>query len=83
MSVNVCDREASIKRRPWHTGGCCAMVKQNPLRRFTKRPKHNPLDVHQEMFSALKLQGLEADHPSARCTIIRISGALNPVRLNF
>jgi len=48
-----CDREASIIRRPWHTGGgggCRAMVKQNPLRRFTKRPKHNPLDGYQGMF---------------------------------
>ena len=23
-----CDREASIIRRPWRTGGCCAMEKK-------------------------------------------------------
>jgi L-aminopeptidase/D-esterase-like protein len=23
--VSECDCEASIMRRPWHTGGCCAM----------------------------------------------------------
>ena len=25
--VSECDREASIMRRPWPTGGCCAMGK--------------------------------------------------------
>ena len=25
--VSECNREASIMRRPWPTGGCCAMVK--------------------------------------------------------
>jgi hypothetical protein len=25
--VSECDREASIKRRPWPKGGCCAMEK--------------------------------------------------------
>ena len=24
----VCDREASIMRRPWSTGGCCAIGKK-------------------------------------------------------
>jgi hypothetical protein len=25
--VSECDREASIMRRPWPTGGCCATIK--------------------------------------------------------
>jgi len=36
-----------------------------------------------ECFSGLKLPGPEADRPSARRTIVRISGAQNPVRWNF
>jgi hypothetical protein len=26
--VVVCDHESSIMRRPWPTGGCCALVKK-------------------------------------------------------
>ena len=26
--VSECDRETSIRRRPWPTGGCCAMEKK-------------------------------------------------------
>jgi len=29
--VSECDREASILRRPWPTGGCYAMVKRNVI----------------------------------------------------
>jgi hypothetical protein len=31
FGVVECDREASIMRRPWPTGGCCAMGKNNKL----------------------------------------------------
>jgi hypothetical protein len=34
--VSECDREASIMRRPWPAGGCCAMGKKN-ARRCTRR----------------------------------------------
>jgi hypothetical protein len=27
--VSECDREAPIMRRPWPTGGCCAIEKKN------------------------------------------------------
>jgi hypothetical protein len=30
--VSECDCEASIMRRPWTTGGCCAMEKKTALR---------------------------------------------------
>ena len=36
-----------------------------------------------ECFSGLKLPGPEADHPSARPTIIKMRGGVTPVRLNF
>jgi hypothetical protein len=29
--VSECDREPSIMRRPWHTGGCCVMERKNVL----------------------------------------------------
>ena len=32
--VSVCDREASVMRRPWPTGGCCAMGKYIPILRL-------------------------------------------------
>ena len=40
--VSECDHEASIMRRPWPTGGCCAMVKKNEWR-FTSVP---PIWLH-------------------------------------
>jgi len=29
--VSECDQESSIKRRPWPTGDCCAMVKKKSI----------------------------------------------------
>ena len=29
--MSECDREASIMRRPWHTGGRCAIRKNSPV----------------------------------------------------
>jgi hypothetical protein len=29
--VSECDREASIRRPPWRTGGCCAMGEKEKI----------------------------------------------------
>jgi len=34
--VSECDREASIMGRPWPTGGCYVMVKNNRLRLYIR-----------------------------------------------
>jgi hypothetical protein len=38
--VSECDREASIMRRPWPTGGCCAMEKKNLVQSVLISARH-------------------------------------------
>jgi hypothetical protein len=46
-SVCECDREASIMRRPWPTGGCCDMEKSIYINfELVPRSKHTPSQLY-------------------------------------
>jgi hypothetical protein len=50
--VSECDREASIIRRPWPTGGCCAMELQLGIDRRSITGLSGWMLCYQQLYSA-------------------------------